>query len=235
MLPRHELADHLAGHRSAAQAAAGPHLETGFAGVVVDHLDADVVHTDQRRIGVRHRVHRDLELARQVGEFRVEGGPLTDDLAPGARILDFLGVHAGVFVGGDVADAVTAGLDGVHLHARQFRQDIRHVLHFRPVELDVLAGADVAEALVVFAHHLGQGAHLFAGEQAVGHRNTQHRRVTLNIEAVLQPQHQELVLAELAGQIAPGLVAVLSYPLFQKPLVIVLIYVHDAVAPCLIR
>ncbi len=60
-----------------------------------------------------------------------------------------VGRDAGELIGGDVADAVAAGLDRVHLHRGQLGQDVRHAFERRPVELDVLAGAEVAIAAVV--------------------------------------------------------------------------------------
>jgi hypothetical protein len=90
----------------------------------------------------------------------VEGGPLADDFAPWARVDHFVGGDTGELVGGDVAQAVAAGLDRVHLHGGQFGQDVRDVFQRRPVELHVLAGADVGVALVVVAGDLGHHAHL---------------------------------------------------------------------------
>src|SRR3546814_20825939 len=70
---------------------------------------------------VRRAGHGDLELTRQEREFRMQARPLADDLAVDARILDLVAGGAGEMVGGHVADAVAAGLDGMHLDARQFQ------------------------------------------------------------------------------------------------------------------
>jgi hypothetical protein len=102
------------------------------------------------RRGLR-RADGDLELARQVGELGVEGAPLADQFGIRARIDDLVGGHAGQLVGGGVADAVAGGLDGVHFHAGQFVQDIGRFFQLDPVELDVLAGGEVAVAAVVLA------------------------------------------------------------------------------------
>ncbi|MCY1511557.1 hypothetical protein D9M68_459850 [compost metagenome] len=171
-------------------------------------------------------VHGDLELARQVGEFRVEGGPLADDLAPGARVDDFVTGDAGELVGGGVADAVAAGLDGVHLHGGQLGEDFRHVFQFRPVVLDVLAGADVGVALVVVASDLGQLAHLDGREQAVGHGDAQHGREALDVQAVLQAQRAEFLTRKRALQIAAGLIAELLDAVLDDPLIVLVVYVH---------
>jgi len=184
------------------------------------------VYADQRRIFVRHRIHGDLELARQIGKFRIEGRPLADQLAPRTRVRDFLRIDAGKLIGGGVTNAVTAGLDTVHLDAGQRGENIRHVLQVRPVELDVLAGGHVAVALVPGAADVRQHAQLLAVEHAVGHSDTQHRRVALDIEAVLQAQRTKLFFAQFAVQITPGLVTELGDALVKQTLVIILINVH---------
>lgn len=143
VLPRQELIDERAHHRGTAQAATDQHTETQFARSVVHRLEADVMDFDGRTVG-RRTVDGDLELARQVSEFRVEGGPLTDDFAPRSRVDQLVGSDTGELVGGDVAQAVAAGLDRVHLHGSQLSQDVRNVFQRRPVELHVLPGADVA-------------------------------------------------------------------------------------------
>ena len=71
----------------------------------------------------------------------MERRPLPHELGTRPRIDDLVARDAGEVVGGDVADAVAAGLDGVHLDRRELGQDVRHLLELRPVELDVLARA----------------------------------------------------------------------------------------------
>lgn len=69
VLPFDEGVDQLADDGRAAHAAADPDAETELA-VALDRLQADVVHADRR--AVLHRAaDRDLELARQEGEFGV--------------------------------------------------------------------------------------------------------------------------------------------------------------------
>ena len=63
-------------------------------------------------------------------------------------------------------------------------------------------------------------------QQAVGNRDAQHRRVLLDVQAVLQPQRPELVLGQLAGQEAPGLVAELRDALVDDALVEWVVAVH---------
>src|SRR3989344_3337142 len=180
VLPWQEFIDERANHRSTAQATADQHPEAQLASGVVHRLQADVMDFDGGTVGGRP-VDGDLELARQVGEFRVEGGPLADDFAPRTRIDQLVGSDTGELVGGDVAQAVAAGLDRVHLHGGQFSQDVRDVFHGRPVELDVLPGTDVGVALVVVAGNLGHHSHLARRQLAVRHRHPQHRREELVI------------------------------------------------------
>src|SRR3546814_3100900 len=85
-------------------------LEAHFTGGIPVHAQADVVHAHGGAV-IRRTGHRDLELARQEAEFRMEGRPLPDDLAPQARVLDLVMGGAGELVGGGVADGVAAGLD----------------------------------------------------------------------------------------------------------------------------
>ena len=70
--------------------------------------------------------------------------PLPQDLGIEARIGDLVGRGAGEMVGGDVAHAIAGGLDGVHLHLGQLHQDVGDVLQRDPVELQVLAGGEMA-------------------------------------------------------------------------------------------
>ena len=225
MLLGQELAAHHADDRRAPEAAADPDLEPDLARLVLHDADADVVHADRGAV-VRRAGDRDLELARQVGEFRVEGRPLPHDLRPDARILDLVGGDAGELVGGHVADAVAAGLDGVHLDVGQMLQDVRHVGQLRPVELDVLARGEVAEAAVVAPRDVGQLAHLLGRQHAIGHGDAQHVGVQLQIEAVLQAQRAELVLGQLAGDAARDLAAELIDPLLDDGGVEFVVTIH---------
>src|SRR5690606_19985880 len=93
--------------------------------------------------------YRNLELAWQMGKFRVESGPLPDDFAPGPTVFDLERRNPGELVGGGVAYAVAAGLDCVHFHFGKFGQYVRHLCQLRPVELNVLPCGKVAVALVV--------------------------------------------------------------------------------------
>ena len=225
VLPRQEFIDERAHHRRTAEATADQHTEAQFASGVVHRLQADVVDFDGGTVG-RRAVDGDLEFAWQVGEFRVERGPLADDFAPWARVDQFVGSDAGKLVGSDVAQAVAAGLDRVHLHGGQFSQDVRDVFHRRPVELHVLPGADVGIALVVVTGNLGHHSHLARSQLAVRHRNPQHRREALDVKPILQAQGAEFFFAQLACQIASGLITELLDAVLDDPLIVLVVYVH---------
>ncbi|MNS09735.1 hypothetical protein D3C72_412300 [compost metagenome] len=225
VLPRQEFVDERADHRSTTEAATDQHTETQLTSGVVHRLKADVVNFNGRTVSGR-TVDGDLELTRQVGEFRVERGPLTNDLAPWARVDHFIGSDTGELVGGDVAQAVAAGLDRVHLHGGQFGKNVRNVFHGRPVELHVLPGTDVGVALVVVAGNFGHHSRLARSQLAVRHGDSQHRRETLDIKAILQAQGAEFFFAQLACQIASGLITELLDAVLDDPLIVLVVYVH---------
>jgi hypothetical protein len=149
---------------------------------------------------VRGPGHGDLELARQVAELGMQRGPLAQDFGDRPRIDDLVGGGAGELVGGDVADAIARGLDGVHLDAGEVVEDVGHVAQLGPVELDVLARGEMAVAAVVGARDVREHAHLPRRQRAVGNGDAQHVGVQLQVEPVHQPERPELVLVELARQ-----------------------------------
>ena len=163
-----------------AQATANQYAETDIAGFVLDHVQADVMHADGCTI-MLCAIDGDLELAWQEGELGMKGRPLANDLAPRARIYQFVGSNAGKLISRSVANAVAAGLNGVHLDFSQVRQNVGHIFECRPVELNVLARAEVGVAFVILAGNKGQFAHLLGRDVAIGNGNAQHRRVALYI------------------------------------------------------
>ncbi len=167
VLARQELADGLADDGRAPEATAHQHLEAHFARRAMLHVQADVMHFGRSAV-CRRTGHRDLELARQVVELGVQRRPLADDLAVGPRILDLVGSDAGEMVRRDIADAVAAGLDGMHLDGGEVRQHVRHVFQLRPVVLQVLARGEVPVVAVVLARQVRQHAQLARGQQPVG-------------------------------------------------------------------
>src|SRR5690606_19134804 len=109
-----------------AEATADGNLEAGFISRRVAHnFDTDIVHIGGGAI-LLGSAHGDFEFARQKRELRVEGRPLANDFAVGARIFDLIGGDAGKLIGGGVADTVAAGLNRVHFNAGEFGENIRH-------------------------------------------------------------------------------------------------------------
>ena len=166
-------------HRGTAHAAADENLRAEHA-VTLEQLDADIVQPHRRAI-LGRRDDGDLELARQVGELGVKSAPLAQQLGPRARIGHFVGGGAGELVRGNVADAIAAGLDGVHLHRRQLGKDVGRILQLDPVELEVLARGEMAVAAVVLARDMAQHPHLPAAQRAIRHRDAQHIGVQLQV------------------------------------------------------
>src|SRR5712675_1515279 len=211
--------------RRTAQAPAYQHAEPHLALLVLERMQADVVHRHRGAVGLG-AVHRELELAREVRELGMERRPLADDLAPDERVHDLVPGDASEMIGGDIAKGIARGLDRVHLHRRQFRKDVGHALELGPVQLQVLARAEVAVAAVVLAGDLRELSQLLGREQAVGNGDAQHRRVTLDVQAVAQAQRAELVLRQLAGEKTFRLVAELDDAVVDELLVDFVVTVH---------
>ena len=174
-----EVADFVADHRGAAHAAADEDLPAEHT-VTLQQLNPDIVQPHRRTVFVR-RDHRDLELARQVSEFGVEGTPLAQQFRPDARIGDFVRCGPGILVGRDVADAIPRCLDRMHLDLRQFGKDVGGLVELDPIILDVLPRGEMAVAAVVFARDVREHPHLTAVERAVRDRDAQHVRMQLQV------------------------------------------------------
>ena len=225
----HEVPDKRGNHWRPPHAAAGIDFRADHA-IALDQFQPDVMQPHRRAIIVR-RDHRNLELARQIGEFRVEARPLAQQFGPGAGVRDFIGGNARILIGTDIADAIAASLDGVHLHRRQFGKDVRRIGQLDPVILQILARGEVAVALVIFARNLAQLAHLLARQRAIGDGDAQHIGVQLEIEAVHQPKRLELILGQRAGQAALRLVAKFLDAGVDDGLVIAVITIHGSDHP----
>ena len=157
----------------------------------------------------------------------MQRGVLAQDFRPDARILDLAGRHAGPLVRGDVAHVVAGGLHGVDADLGEIGQRIRQFGELDPVELDVLPRGEMAVAAVVAARDMGERAQLLRRQRAVGDRDAEHIGVQLQIDAVLQPQHLEFVLGQLAGKAALHLVAEFVDALVDQRAVEFVICVHD--------
>jgi hypothetical protein len=159
------------------------------------------------------------------------------DLAVGSRVDDLVGGDAGEAVARDVADAVAARLDAVHVGVCEKIHDVGGVGEGDPVVLAVLPRREVAEPAVavfvgtartpvVVAGDAAEGAQLLRAQHAVRHGNAQHRRVTLDVPAVLQAQRPEIVVGQLAREMALQLVAELPGALVDEPAIEFCVAVH---------
>src|SRR4029079_7277858 len=124
-----------------------------------------------------------------------------------AGILDLAGRYPSPLVGGDVAGVIARCLHGVDADFGEIGQRVRQFGELDPVELDVLPRGEVAVAAVVFARDMRQRPQLLRRQRAVGYGAPDRVGVQLQIDAVLQPQHLELVLGEFARETALHLVA----------------------------
>ncbi len=86
-------------------------------------------------------------------------------------------------------------------------------------------------AAVVAARDVRELAQLRRAEQPVGNGHAQHRRIALDIQAILQAQGPELVLGEFAREETPRLVAELGDPLVDDALIIGVVTVHARIVP----
>jgi len=73
---------------------------------------------------------------------------------------------------------------------------------------------------------MGKLAQLLGGQESVRNGNPQHRRMTLNVKAILQTQGTEFVLRQAPVQVATGLLPVLLDTLIDNPLIYRVIKVH---------
>ena len=108
----------------------------------------------------------------------------------------------------------------------KIREDIRHLLEFGPVELDVLPRRHVAVAAIVAARDVRKHAQLPRRQQSVGNRDAQHRRMALQVQAVAQAQVLEFVVRELPGEKSARLVAKLRDALVDERLVDGIVAIH---------
>jgi hypothetical protein len=84
----------------------------------------------------------------------------------------------------------------------------------------------MAVAAVIAARHMREPTQLLRRQRAIGNGDAEHVGVKLQIHAVLQPQHLELVLGELAGQAALHLIAKFRDTLVDQRAVDLVISVH---------
>ena len=216
LLAGRELLERQRGVGVGAEAAGDEHAEPGLdlAGLVrAGHCnDADVVEHGLAAVGdAAGEVDLELPgeaLADRVPEEVAEGG-----LGPGLDVEDLVGAGAGEVAAHDVADRVGACLAGGHADHRQLLEDLGDLLELHEVELDVLAGGQVAPAAGEVVGQVGHLLELDRVDVAVGGLHPDHLVVAtlaLAVDAVGQPEHLEDVLVDLAGQVTGELLAELG-------------------------
>ena len=154
---------------------------------------------------------------------------MPQQFGPGTRVGDFIGCCPCILVGSDIADAVAAGLDGVHFDLCQFCEQIGAFLQLDPVILDILPRGEMPVTAVIFARDMRQDMHLAAVQSAIRHSDAQHIGVELQIKAVHQPQRFELVLGHFARQATPYLVAEFLDAGVDDGLVVVIVFIHRSI------
>ncbi len=228
VLPLEVFADDLAENGGATETTANPNANRGLASLILVELETDIVRLYYGTVSLGAG-NGDLELAWQEGEFRVEGAPLAQDFGDRTRIDHFIRGNTGEMIGGDVAHVIAGSLDAVHLHGGKFGQDVRGFFQLGPVELQVLARAEMAVTTVIALRDVAQLAQLARGQQAIGNGDAEHGRVALDIEAVAQAQRAEFILAQFPRQITPNLVAILRDAFVDIDLVYFVVFIHESI------
>ena len=223
---RQKLLDQVSDHGCAPEAAADQHREAELPVCVTLQVQTDVMNLRGCAI-LLHACHGDLEFARQVGELRMQGGPLADDFAVGTRIIDFFRIDTGEVISRDVTNAVAAGLRmacictvarSARMSGTSARRGQLSCRFWRVVKCPAAA--------IIAARDVGELGQLAAAEQAIRNGDMQHRRVALHIQSVAQPQRLELIVRQLTGKVPPRLVAEFRHALLDYRLVKLVVLIH---------
>ena len=105
-----------------------------------------------------HPVTLILNFRGRFGVLAVAGEERRDGLDDDVRVEELVGVDAGDRAAEHVAGGIAAGLHARDVDLFEQPPDLRHVLDAHPVDLDVLAGADVAVAIPPAGMVLGTAA-----------------------------------------------------------------------------
>ena len=197
-----ELLEGEGGVRVGAEAAGDEHPEAGLDGAVLvlvgDRDDADVVEHGLAAVGGAAG-EVDLELPGQALHQRVAQEVLVGGLGPGGDVEHLVGAGAGEVAALDVAVGVAAGLAARHADDGEVAHDVGDLLQLDEVELDVLAGRDVAPAPAVGVGDVGHHVQLRRGHLPVGDLDPDHlvgAALALAVDAVGQAEHPEGVLGQ---------------------------------------
>src|SRR5258705_14741 len=113
-------------------------------------------------------------------------------------------------IGGDVANAVAAGLHAVHFHFGKLDQHVGDLRKLRPVQLQILPRGEVAVAAIVFARDGAELPQLAGRQCAVRYGDGEHVGVELQIEPVHQAKRLEIVPGKRSREPARDLAAFVS-------------------------
>ncbi len=188
-------------------AAADPDLEAPDA-VLFAAEEGDVVDAGDRPVLVGAG-EGGLDLARHQLRRRVADEVADVGAGVGGRVEDLVGGDARPGVAGDVAHRVAAALARGEADRGDLADQRLHVAQRHVVDLDVLAGGDVA--LVerrVALDHVGEHLHLLRGDAAEGQLHPDHLDVglALPVDALLEAEADELVFRQLSGEELLGFV-----------------------------
>ena len=114
----------------------------------------------------------------------------------------------------------------MQVYLGQLVEDVGYPLEGRETVKDVLTRAEAPVSTVVFAGDMRKPAQLHGAQHAVGDGDLQHRGMALDVEAVLQAQRLELVLAQRTDEEALGLLPELPCALVDQAAVDRLVLVH---------
>ena len=128
--------------------------------------------------------NRDLELARQKAEFRVEARPLPKQLSVRTRIDQFIRCCACKVIRADIADTITASLDRMHFHLGEVRKQVWRFFQLNPIVLNILACRKVPISAVILLRDISERMHLGRIKRPIRDRHTQHIGVQLQIQPV---------------------------------------------------
>ena len=197
--------------RVGAEAAGDVDPEAGLEGAVVAGAgggdDAHVVEHGLAAVGAAAG-EVDLELPGHplgdgVAQEVLEGG-----LGPRRDVEDLERARAGEVAALHVADGVAAGLTGGEPDRGEVAHDVGHLLELHVVELDVLAGGEVAPAPRVGVGDVGHAVELVGGDDPARRLDADHLVVAalaLAVDAVVQTEDAEDVVVEVAGEVASEL------------------------------
>ncbi len=191
-----------------AETSGDEHAEPGFGvtGFVRarrgDH--ADVVEHRLTAVGLATG-EVDLELAGETLTERVAHEVTERGLGPRADVEHLVRARAGEMAALDVADGVAARFPRREPDRRQVTHHLGDLGQRDEVELDVLAGRDVAPPARVLVDEPADHLELLGLDRSVGHLHPDHlvlAALTLAVDAVAQAEHPEDVLVEIAREVA---------------------------------